>query len=99
MACWTSVRACAFWACGTESSRSRVKPSQPRVQAALTKRGLLIGIVNPERWILRRGAIGSRTSSVEHVLDVLRFEAQRARLQLALRAGIAQRVLAQVDLQ
>src|SRR5713101_7289660 len=93
MACWTSVRACAFCACGTESSRSSVKPSQPRVQAALTKRGLLIGIVRPERWIVRRGAI---MTSVEHSLDVQWLEVQRPCDQLALRAGIRQRIAVEV---
>src|SRR5919109_5096272 len=51
------VRAYGFCDSGTESSRSRLTKSQPRLQTALRNRGLFTGIVSPERRTWRLGMV------------------------------------------
>jgi hypothetical protein len=52
-----------------------VNPSQPRVQAALTKRGLLMGMVRPERWTLIRSVMGRQR--------IHQYDTVRTRVELA----------------
>src|SRR5687768_9445527 len=54
MAALINDRAEGFCDSGTESSRSRLTKSQPRVHTALRKRGLFTGMVSPDRrtWCL-----------------------------------------------